>query len=214
MLRFRCASRIVLIMACLSRFLHCRNDRRPSVHTQRTSSGRVSWHQRSSADAGNSIGALARMATAEPPPSLTRPGMSLDLNGQWRVQPATSPDIGPLPQSENWGSLTLPGQAEQWQPGQGPLWADADPRRQSAIWLERSIEIPGARSHHRAFLRCELLEQAATLFIGGKRVGTLEPPGTASKRAAPLSLVSRTWCDCSSPLNPRPTAPGCMAAWG
>jgi len=123
------------------------------------------------------LGALVHMATAEPPPSLTRPGRSLDLNGGWRVQPATSPEVQPLPQPENWGNLTLPGQVEQWQPGEGPLWAKADPRTQFAIWLERSIEIPSAWSHHRVFLRCELLEQAATVFIGGKRVGTLPPPG-------------------------------------
>jgi beta-galactosidase len=123
------------------------------------------------------LSALARMATAEPPPSLTRPGLSLDLNGRWRVQPAASPETQPLLQPESWGTLTLPGQVEQWQPGQGPSWAHADPQTQSAMWLEREIEIPGAWSNHRVFLRCELLEQAAIVFIGGKRVGALPPLG-------------------------------------
>jgi beta-galactosidase len=123
------------------------------------------------------LGAFAHLAIAEPPPSVTRAGMSLDLSGRWRVQPAVSPDAQPLPGPENWGSLTLPGQIEQWQPGQGPLWANADPHKQSALWLERAVAIPRTWSERRILLRCELLEQAATVFIGDRQIGELLPPG-------------------------------------
>jgi beta-galactosidase len=102
---------------------------------------------------------LALGAFAFPPAQTPR---SVDLNGAWRLQAAKSVDAAPA--ADGWQPMNLPGQA---------------PGDLSAIWIERELETPAAWAGSRWVLRCELLEQPATVFVDGVRVGVFEPPGDA-----------------------------------
>ena len=83
-------------------------------------------------------------AYAFPPAQAPR---ALDLNGEWRLQAATSADKPP--QSGGWRTLRVPGQA---------------PGDLSSVWLEREFRTPADWAGLRFLLRCELLEQPATVF--------------------------------------------------
>ena len=88
------------------------------------------------------------------------PSHAVELSGAWHVQAATVPDALPAP--AGWTPLSLPGQA----PGAMP-----------AAWLEREFAVPAAWTGARFILRCELLEQAASVWVDDTPAGVFQPPG-------------------------------------
>jgi beta-galactosidase len=167
-------------------------------------------------------GVGGQTAAAEPPPSQVRSGMSLDLGGAWRVQPARAPTAAPCAAPESWGRLDLPGQAEQWQPGQGALWQQADTDAVPALWLEREIKIPSAWAGKRIVLRAELIEQPIAVFVMTEHVGGLTPPGdsldaSAALKAGRSNLLRLFIAADARPRDPGLWAgadPGALAQWG
>ena len=111
-----------------------------------------------------------------PPPPRTRAGMSLDLNGAWRAQPATSPDAPPATGASDWGRVNVPGPANL-RPGKGNVWKAFKPGALPAVWLERDVSVPAEWKSRRVLLRSELIEQPAVVFVDGRKAGVLAPPG-------------------------------------
>ena len=57
------------------------------------------------------------------------------------------------------------------------MWRGFDAKQVPGIWLQREVTIPAAWAGRRILLRSELIEQPATVFIDGKQIGILAPPG-------------------------------------
>ena len=131
--------------------------------------------------------AMARAAIAAPPPR-PREGLSIDLGGQWRVQPAALPQDGPVspPAPEVWGTMLVPGQAARLKPGQGDVWKGIDTRKLDGVWLERDVTVPGGWKGKRIILRGELIEQSVSVHVDGARAGSFEPPGDGLDLTAAL----------------------------
>ena len=127
--------------------------------------------------------ALGAGADTAPPPA-PREGFSVDLGGEWRVQPLVRTDEGiaatiadPDPTPEAWGSMQVPGQATQIRQGKGDVWKGFDAKKLHGIWLEREVVIPAEWAIRRIILRGELVEQPLIVRVNGRLVGTLVPPG-------------------------------------
>jgi len=127
--------------------------------------------------------ALGAGADTAPPPA-PREGFSVDLGGEWRVQPLARTDEGitatiadPDPTPEAWGSMQVPGQATQIRQGEGDVWKGFDAKKLHGVWLEREVVIPAEWAVRRIILRGELVEQPLIVRVNGGLVGTLVPPG-------------------------------------
>jgi len=130
---------------------------------------------------------LAAAAVAAPPPANTRAGLSLDLNGAWRAQPADSVDTPPAADPESWGSMNAPGQAHSIRRGKGNVWNNINIGKLPAVWLERDAPIPDGWRGKRILLRSELIEQPATVFVDGEKIGVFQPPGDEIELTAVLA---------------------------
>jgi hypothetical protein len=120
------------------------------------------------------------------------------INGLWRWQPAKA-DAAAVPAGD-WGFFKVPA---SWPRAQRdsqavfphPSWRDENIAEISSAWYQREIVVPKEWAGRRITLYAEYVNSSATVFLGGKQVGTiLFPAGeldlTAECRPGEKQLLS------------------------
>ncbi|RKX99435.1 hypothetical protein DRP77_13325, partial [Candidatus Poribacteria bacterium] len=105
------------------------------------------------------------------------------INGLWEFHPAGERyDESPPPRGTGWGWMKVPG---SWAPGSGvdpigpPIWeakGELELETSFAAWYRRKVEIPEEWRGRRVFLYADNVVRRATVFIDGRKAGTITWP--------------------------------------
>ncbi len=107
------------------------------------------------------------------------------INGLWKFHPAKLKDTQRPATGTGWGYFKVPA---SW-PGPGgrcrhealgpDIWEaeELDLAKTDVAWYEREVTIPSQWTGRKVFLDCDNVQNAATVFVNGTRVGRLAWPG-------------------------------------
>jgi len=102
---------------------------------------------------------------------------SICLNGTWRFQPASGPDV--RPEKGEWARLDVPTSYQWWYtlPGSAHTsWSHSKDVR--SCWYEREVSVPDHWRGSRIVLGFDEIDLDAIVFVDGKRIGeVLRPEG-------------------------------------
>ncbi|RRJ98945.1 hypothetical protein Ga0100230_011695 [Opitutaceae bacterium TAV3] len=130
---------------------------------------------------------LAQIATAAVTGNPT-----LELNTDWRIQPATNPNTPPDPTA--WGRSRMIELSAGWntnqpiaQPGNAP-WKNTDRAKINSLWHETTFTPPAAWKNQRVILNLARVDGDAIIFLNGKRIAEMPAPGGELELTAALTF--------------------------